>query len=54
MKIAGCYAKGYKNKNETLANRLIDILTRLNSGENLTINMLAESYEPIPKPFDVI
>ncbi|WP_245107213.1 MULTISPECIES: helix-turn-helix transcriptional regulator [unclassified Acinetobacter] len=38
-----------QNKNETLANRLIDILTRLNSGEKLTINMLAESYDAHPK-----
>lgn len=37
------------NKNETLANRLIDILTRLNSGEKLSINMLAESYDAHPK-----
>ncbi|WP_336141714.1 helix-turn-helix transcriptional regulator [Acinetobacter sp. 102] len=38
-----------QNKNETLANRLIDILTRLNSGEKLTINMLAEIYDAHPK-----
>ena len=36
-------------KNETLANRLIDILTRLNSGEKLTINQLAESHDAHPK-----
>ena len=41
--------KDTQNKNETLANRLIDILTRLNSGEKLTINMLAESYDAHPK-----
>ena len=41
--------KDVQNKNETLANRLIDILTRLNSGEKLTINMLAESYDSHPK-----
>lgn len=41
--------KDAQNKNETLANRLIDILTRLNSGEKLTINMLAESYDSHPK-----
>ena len=41
--------KDVQNKNETLANRLIDILTRLNSGEKLTINMLAESYDAHPK-----
>lgn len=44
MKIAGCYEKGYKQQNETLANRLIDILTRLNSGEKTTIKMLAEIH----------
>ena len=38
-----------QNKNETLANRLIDILTRLNSGEKLTVNMLAKSYDVHPK-----
>ena len=37
------------SKNETLANRLIDILTRLNSGEKLTINQLSESYDAHPK-----
>lgn len=41
--------KDTQNKSETLANRLIDILTRLNSGEKLTINMLAESYDAHPK-----
>ena len=41
--------KDTNNKNETLANRLIDILTRLNSGEKLNINMLAESYDAHPK-----
>lgn len=41
--------KDTQNKNETLANRLIDILTRLNSGEKLTIKMLAESYDAHPK-----
>ena len=41
--------KDTQNKSETLANRLIDILTRLNSGEQLTINMLAESYDAHPK-----
>lgn len=41
--------KDTQNKNETLANRLIDILTRLNSGGKLTINMLAESYDAHPK-----
>ena len=41
--------KDVQNKNETLANRLIDILTSLNSGEKLTINMLAESYDAHPK-----
>lgn len=41
--------KDTQNKNETLANRLIDILTRLNSGEKLTINMLVESYDAHPK-----
>lgn len=41
--------KDTQNKNETLANRLIDILTRLNSGEKLTINMLAQSYDAHPK-----
>jgi len=41
--------KDTQNKNETLANRLIDILTRLNSGEKLTINTLAESYDAHPK-----
>ena len=41
--------KDTQNKNETLANRLIDILTRLNSGEKLTVNMLAESYDAHPK-----
>ena len=41
--------KDTQNKNETLANRLIDILTRLNSGEKLTINMLSESYDAHPK-----
>ncbi len=40
--------KDTQNKNETLANRLIDILTRLNSGEKLTIKMLAESYDAHP------
>ena len=38
-----------QNKNETLANRLIDILTRLNSGEKLTINQLSESHDAHPK-----
>lgn len=38
-----------QSKNETLANRLIDILTRLNSGEKLTIHMLAEAYDAHPK-----
>ncbi|MFW2082332.1 helix-turn-helix transcriptional regulator [Acinetobacter guillouiae] len=38
-----------QNKNETLANRLIDILTRLNSGEKLTVNLLAENYAAHPK-----
>ena len=37
------------NKNETLANRLIDILSRLNSGEKLSINSLAEYYDAHPK-----
>lgn len=37
------------SKNETLANRLIDILTRLNSGEKLIINQLAESHDAHPK-----
>ena len=41
--------KDTQNKSETLANRLIDILTRLNSGGKLTINMLAESYDAHPK-----
>ena len=41
--------KDTQNKNETLANRLIDILTRLNSGEKLTVNMLAKSYDAHPK-----
>lgn len=38
-----------QNKNETLANRLADILTRLNSGERLTVNLLAENHEAHPK-----
>ena len=38
-----------QNKNETLANRLIDILTRLNSGEKLTINQLSENHDAHPK-----
>ena len=37
------------SKNETLANRLIDILTMLNSGEKLTINQLSESHDAHPK-----
>jgi predicted DNA-binding transcriptional regulator YafY len=37
------------SKNETLANRLIDILTRLNSGEKLTINQLSENHDAHPK-----
>lgn len=41
--------KDTQNKNETLANRLIDILTRLNSGEKLTINQLSESHDAHPK-----
>lgn len=41
--------KDTNSKNETLANRLVDILTRLNSGEKLTVNMLADSYEAHPK-----
>ena len=41
--------KDTNNKNETLANRLIDILTRLNSGEKLTIKMLAEIHIVHPK-----
>ena len=41
--------KDTQNKNETLANRLIDILTRLNSGEKLSINRLAECYDSHPK-----
>ena len=41
--------KDVQSKNETLANRLIDILTRLNSGEKLTIHMLAEAYDAHPK-----
>lgn len=41
--------KDVQSKNETLANRLIDILTRLNSGEKLTIHMLAEAYDVHPK-----
>ena len=41
--------KDTQNKSETLANRLIDILTRLNSGEKLTVNMLAKSYDVHPK-----
>ena len=41
--------KDTQNKNETLANRLIDILTRLNSGEKLSINMLAEQHDAHPK-----
>ncbi|AXY60485.1 helix-turn-helix transcriptional regulator [Acinetobacter sp. WCHAc010052] len=36
--------KATNKKNETLANRLIDILTRLNSGEKLAVKMLAEIY----------
>lgn len=41
--------KDVQSKNETLANRLIDILTRLNSGEKLTIHMLADAYDAHPK-----
>ena len=41
--------KDVQSKNETLANRLIDILTRLNSGEKLTINQLSESHDAHPK-----
>ena len=41
--------KDTQNKNETLANRLIDILTRLNSGEKLSINRLAEQHDAHPK-----
>ena len=41
--------KDTQNKNETLANRLIDILTRLNSGEKLTINQLSENHDAHPK-----
>ncbi|MDU4393481.1 MAG: WYL domain-containing protein [Acinetobacter ursingii] len=41
--------KDVLNKNETLANRLSDILTRLNTGEKLSINMLAEDYSTHPK-----
>lgn len=41
--------KDTQNKNETLANRLIDMLTRLNSGEKLTINILAKDYDAHPK-----
>jgi predicted DNA-binding transcriptional regulator YafY len=37
------------SKNETLANRLIDILMRLNSGEKLTINQLSENHDAHPK-----
>lgn len=35
--------KNVQNKNETLANRWI-MFTRLNLGEKLTINQLAENY----------
>ena len=41
--------KDMQNKNETLANRLADILMRLNSGEQLIINGLAENYDAHPK-----
>lgn len=37
------------SKNETLANRLVDTLTRLNSGERLTCSMLAEIHQTHPK-----
>lgn len=37
------------NKNEALANRLAGILTRLNSGEKLNPNALAQEYDTHPK-----
>ena len=45
----GCCYANINSKNETLANRLVDILTRLNSGEKLTVNKLAEDYAAHPK-----
>ena len=49
QEIASSMKPETSNKNETLANRLIDILSRLNSGEKLSINSLAEYYDAHPK-----